>query len=138
MVGLLLLILPLEYDNYKAITFLYPILWVIIPLYVYGILRRRNNAIINAFVFAGALFYFVFTLTFGLAYVSGFCAWGYETTLYINKQNSSVSIVERGYSCYGTDVDFYYFKVYKLTNHIKWLKECSGKEIDTLNWKKPD
>ncbi len=131
----LFFIAQLECNNFKFKTPVYSILWIGLPFWVSRRLPKEATIKTIAIVF-GIFGYFLLTLYFMLIYIIGFCAWGKEERLlYINKKNNSVSLVARGYSCYGTTEDFTLFKEHKLTEHLKWVTEFTGNPKDTTEWR---
>jgi hypothetical protein len=131
--SLLFFLLPLEYDNIKAKTFLYPIIWTSFAFIMYKTFPVKS--LMRTILFSiGAIIYVVFALSF-IINLTGFCAWINHGTLYVNKRNPSVRIISRGYGCFLTDDDGQLFEERRFTPHIKWVTDFSETPIDTTKWK---
>jgi hypothetical protein len=131
--SLLFFLLPLEYDNIKAKTFLYPIIWTSFAFIIYKTFPVKS--LMRTILFSmGAIIYLVFALSF-IINLTGFCAWINHGTLYVNKRNPSARIISRGYGCFLTDDDRQLFEERRITLHIKWVTDFSEAPIDTTKWK---
>jgi hypothetical protein len=101
--SLLFFLLPLEYDNIKAKTFLYPIILTSVAFIIYRMFPAKS--LMRTILFSmGGIMYVLFALSY-LINLVGFCAWINHGTLYVNKRNPSVRIISRGYGCFLTDDD---------------------------------
>jgi len=133
-IAIVFLLLPFEYDNHRAKTLLYPLIWISIPIIIYKFISIKNRITKYILAAIGSLIYLLFSIVFWLV-ILGFCAWGNEYKLYVNKHDSSVSIINRGYSCFETDDDYYCFKERKLTDHLKYVTDFDKTKVDTSEWK---
>jgi hypothetical protein len=125
----LFIFLPLEYDKIKAKTFIYPIMWTGMGYIVFKAFRRKSNIQITLLILLG-----IIGLFYTITHIIGFCAWGSNGTLYINKKNKSNRIVCRTYDCLGTAEGCRLFEVRRITEHIKWVTNFDEQPIDTTKW----
>lgn len=121
--------LPMEYDDIKARTFIYPIMWIGAGYIVFKIFPKKSLTKSSLLIALGivGLFYI-------LTQVTGFCAWGHHGTLYVNKKDKSIKIICRTYDCFGTAEGCRLFKERRLTQHIKWVTSLDENPVDTTKW----
>ena len=125
----LCLLLPLEYDNIKAKTFIYPILWIGV-VYTIRKLFPNDSILRNSLL---VLLYIVGCFYF-LTQVTGFCGWAKHGTLYINKRDRSIRVTCRTYDCLGTAEGCQLFEERRLTKHLRWVTRFSKEPVDTTQW----
>lgn len=125
----LLLLLPLEYDNLKAKAFIYPIIWVSAGYIVVRAFPRKSITKSSLLLSLGIIVFFQIFIQ-----VIGFCAWAKHGTLYINKRDKSIRIICRTYDCLGTAEGCRLFEERRITQHIKWVTSFDEKPIDTTKW----
>ena len=126
---LLFLFLPLEYDNIKAKTFIYPIIWISMGYIVFKAFPKKSLTKSSLLMSLG-----VIGLLYIFTHVIGFCAWIKHGTLYINKRDKSIRIICRTYDCLGTAEDCQLFEERRISQHIKWVTSFDKKPIDTSKW----
>ena len=129
---LLFFFLPLKYDDIKAKTFLYPVIWVSIAFVMYRAFPKPSE--LRTFVFSiGGIAYFLCVLLY-IPNVVGLCASRDHGTLYVNKKDPSRRITRTGYSCLLTDEDSQWYEERSITQHIKWVTSFDEKQVDTTKW----
>jgi hypothetical protein len=125
----LFIFLPLEYDNIKAKTFIYPIMWISLGYIVFKAFPGKSFTKRILLMLLG-----VIGLFYTFTQVIGFCAWINHGTLYINKRDKSISITCRTYDCVGTDEGCRLFELRRITEHLQWVTSFDEKPIDTTKW----
>lgn len=125
----LFILLPLEYDNTKAKTFIYPIMWISMGYIVFKAFPRKSHTKSILLMLLG-----VIGLFYTFTHVIGFCTWTNHGTLYINKRDKSIRIICRTYDCLGTAEGCRLFEVRRITEHIKWVTSFNEKATDTTKW----
>jgi hypothetical protein len=129
---LLFFFLPLEYDDIKAKTFLYPMILISIAFVVYKTFPDPSE--LRTFVFSiGGGAYLLCALLY-IPNLIGFCASRDHGTLYVNKKDPSRRITMTGYSCFLTDEDTQLYEERTITQHIKWVTSFDEKPVDTTKW----
>lgn len=131
--AVLIFLLPLQYDDIRASTFIFPLMWVSVIVVVYKVFyataaSKRGRLKLGVLCFA-------FLAVYCLAHSIPFCAWTSFGEVYENKGNSRDRIMIRGYSCFLTDTDPYLYEVRYLTSNWKWVTEFHGK-VDTTRWRR--
>jgi hypothetical protein len=121
--------LPLEYDNIKAKTFIYPIMWIGVSYIVFRAFPENSQTRSISLIFLG-----IIGLFYTITHIVGFCGWSKHGTLYINKRDKSIRIICRTYDCLGTAEGCRLFEVRRITDHIKWVTSFDEKPIDTSKW----
>jgi hypothetical protein len=132
-VAILICLLPLEYDNFKLKTVIYPFVWTSIAVIILKVLPRHNSLLKVIFVIFGAIVYLLLTGLF--VFGSLICSWTDNGTFYISKSDKSVKLICRTYDCVGTVDNCKLYKEKYLTKHIKWITEFNDKPIDTTKWR---
>lgn len=127
----LIFLLPLKYDNTRAKTFLYPLIWVSVGFALYKALFERSREKL-AIQKIGAVGVFLIFLYYFIQFI-GFCGWSDQGVIYTNKKDPSLEITARAYSCMLTDDDAEFYKERKLSKHLKWATPLDEK-IDTAIW----
>lgn len=126
----LVISLPLEYDNIRAKTFIYPLMWIGA---VYIVFKAFPKKLLVArsllLVFLGLVGFFVI-----LPRVVGFCGWTHHGTLYVKKGDRSVRIICRTFDCFMTAEGCQRFKERRITEHIKWVTSFDEKTVDSTIW----
>ena len=130
--SLLLLLLPLQYDNISVWPFVFPILFASVFIVLYRALAkwpRTKEAlmIITAITIVFLGFYYFIRIVH-------FCAYSDFGTVYVNRNDQSDTIVMKGYSCFLTDTDPELVEERKLTDHLKWVTEFTDKPVDPAKW----
>lgn len=80
-----------------------------------------------------ASFFIIATIYFA----TGMCVWTTNKTVFENKMNPSISIVERNLGCGATDSGqpvYKTFKVAKLIPQLIWVAEIDTNKIDKAEW----
>ena len=129
---LLFFFLPLKYDNIKAKTFLYPIIWICSAFVVHRAFPKPSD--LRTFVFTiggGACFLYVLL---HIPNLIGFCGSRDHGTLYVNRMDPSRKITMTAYSCFLTDDDIQLYEERSITQHIKWVTSFDEKPVDTTKW----
>jgi hypothetical protein len=129
---LLFFLLPLKYDNIKAKTFLYPIIWISSAFVVYRTFPKPSELRTFIFTIGGGLCFLYALLN--IPNLIGFCALRDHGTLYINRKDPSRRIIMTGYSCFLTDDDIQLYQERTITEHIKWVTSFDEKPVDTTKW----
>jgi hypothetical protein len=130
----LIFFLPLQYDNIKARTFLYPIIWMSAAFVVYETFFKRSQERL-AILKVGRVIAFFLILYFFRGLIP-FCAWINHGTLYVNKKDQSITITIKTFECMMTEGDPDLFEERKITQHLKWVTDFNAKTIDTTKWQK--
>ena len=126
----LLLLLPLEYDNIKAKSFIYPLMWIGAVYIVFKAFPKKQYITRSLLlVFLGLFGFFVI-----LPRVIGFCGWIHYGTLYVKKGDRSIRLVCRSYECYMTDGPCQLFKERRITKHFKWVTSFGEGPVDKTIW----
>jgi hypothetical protein len=131
---LLFSLLPLEYDNIRARTFVYPLIYVSAAYVLYKALFERSSEK-YAIGLVGGIIAFFFIIYYFLRLI-GFCAWSDFGILYVNRNDKSDKIIMRGYGCFLTDTDTQLFEEREITKHLKWVTNFDEKPINTTKWQK--
>ena len=126
---ILFLFLPLEYDNIKAKTFIYPIMWISLGYIVFKAFPGKSYTKRILLMLLG-----IIGLFYIFIHVIGFCGWIQYGTLYVNKRDKSIRIICRTYGCFGTAEGCRFFEQRRITEHIKWVTSFDEKPIDTTKW----
>jgi hypothetical protein len=122
----LFIFLPLEYDNIKAKTFIYPIMWISLGYIVFKAFPGKSYTQRILLMLLG-----IIGLFYTFTHVIGFCGWIKHGTLYVNKRDKSIRIICRTYDCLGTAEGCRLFEQRIITEHIKWVTNFDEKPIDT-------
>lgn len=126
----LLLLLPLEYDNIRAKSFIYPLMWIGAVYLVFKAFPKKHYVTRNLLlIFLGLFGFFVI-----LPRVIGFCGWTHHGTLYVKKGDKSIRLVCRSYECYMTDGPCQLFKERRITKHLKWVTSFGEESVDKTIW----
>jgi hypothetical protein len=130
----LIFFLPLQYDNIKARTFLYPIIWWSAAFVVYETFFKRSQERPAILKVGGVLaFCLILNFLFGLL---PFCGWMNYGTVYVSKKDQSTTITVKSYECLMTEGEPEYFEERKITQHLKWVTDFNAKVIDTTKWQR--
>jgi predicted membrane protein len=139
LIALLILMSTLVIGNLRLSSFIYPLLWVGIPIFIYSLLLKKKSIVMIVLFVLIAIPYFLYTAAYILGFV--FCGYSQMKYEYVNKKNSSIKIVGRDYSCYGTTEDLVLYKEYPILESIriqiyyKTFVDYKNINIDTTIWK---
>lgn len=131
----LLVFTRLEFDNFKAKTISYPILWLgigILGFKYFKNLRGSASAIRKSLLGLGLAFYLIGSLFFGIQFIM--CAESKHGISFINKRDIHIRLECRTADCYLTTDPCQLYKVRQLTKHIKWVTEFNEVPVDTSKW----
>jgi len=130
---------PLVINGFRLSSFIYPILWIGIPIFIYSLLARKNSILVSILLAIPLIPYFLFTLFYILQFI--FCGYSERKYEYVNKKNENLKIVGRDFSCYGTSEDLVLYKEFSISKNIKiemyYKKFVNYKniDVDTTIWK---
>lgn len=140
LIGVAILISPLVIGNFRFSIFTYPLLWIGFPFFIYSLLPKKRSVILSTLLALAAVSYFLVTSFFLLRLA--LCTNGQMEYKYVSKRNSSVKIVGRDFSCYGTSNDLILYKEFSISDdikiqiHYKTFADYRNINIDTTIWQR--
>ena len=139
LIGVLMLMSTLVIGGLRFSSFIYPLLWIGIPIFIYSLLPRKKSLMMATLITLIAIPYMLVTAFSMLRLV--LCGYSQMEYKYVNKKNENFKIVGRDFSCYGTTDDLVLYIEYSISKNIKieiyykTFVDYEGINIDTTAWK---
>lgn len=136
---LLILISPIVIGDFRFSSFIYPLLWIGIPIIIYSLLPTRKSILVKALLVLTIIPYYLYTIVFVLKFI--FCGYSQKDYKYINRRNHNIKLVGRNFACYGTTEDLVLYKEFSISQNIKieipykTFVDYKNINIDTSIWK---
>lgn len=130
--------LPFEFSDASTAQSFYVLVGCTFPLAFISILAKPSKSkTLKALIIIIAVISVPFFAFYSFA--AGMCGYITDKTLFVNKTDSSLKIIERHYDCgaYDSDMPKYeYFKVKQLTKQILYSKKIDTTNISKETWQR--